>query len=146
MRTRSNRWLWHNLAKYSFWIPGFDSFVWVGNERGDDVDDKQVRNRWRHLPVDRVDKSWERRGVWLLSRKDIIDDRQRGAADDKSSALRIVWEPYIDELLDVVDDIEEREVDDSMINYSRFFKWFCMYCWNKKSEWIGCLYLYKKYA
>jgi hypothetical protein len=28
--------------------------------------------------------------------------------------LRIIWEPYIDELLVVVDDIEERKVDDCM--------------------------------
>jgi hypothetical protein len=30
--------------------------------------------------------------------------------------LRIVWEPYIDELLDVVEEIEDREVDDCMTN------------------------------
>jgi hypothetical protein len=48
----------------------------------------------------------------------MIDDRQRAPIDGKSSALRIVCEPYIDELLEVVDDIEEREVYDCMINSS----------------------------
>ncbi len=118
MSTRSNRWLWHNLAKYCFRNVWSDNFFWINEERDDEVDDKQVRKRWRHVAVDRFDRSWERRKIWLLSKEDIIDDRQRGAADGKSSTLRIVWEPYIDELLDVVDDIEEREVADCMTNYS----------------------------
>lgn len=48
----------------------------------------------------------------------MIDDRQRGAANGKSSALRMVCEPQIDELLEVLDEIEEREVDDCMLGYS----------------------------
>ncbi len=98
--------------KYCFWNVWSDNFFWINVESEDDVDDKHVRNIWRHF-----DGTWERRGVveWLLSIDDIIDDRQRGANDGKSSALSIVCEPYIDELLEVVDDIEEREVDDCMI-------------------------------
>jgi len=49
-----------------------------------------------------------------LSKKATMDDRHRGPANCKSLASRIVREPYVDELLDVVDDIEEREVDDCM--------------------------------
>ncbi len=101
--------------KYCFRNVWSDNFFWINKEREDEVDDKQLRNKWRHLVID---GSWERREriVWLLSREDIIDDRHRGATKGKSSALRIVWEPYIDELLDVVEEIEDREVDDCMTN------------------------------
>jgi hypothetical protein len=82
----------------------------MNEESGDELDDKHVRNKWRHFAVE--------------SREDIIDDRQRGAADGKSSALRIVWEPYIDELLDIVDEIEDSEVDDCMFSVFRNC-WIC---------------------
>ncbi len=108
-----------------------ESFVWMGKASGDEVDDRQVRKRWRHLAIDLfVDGSWDRRRggggggggddggekrVWSLPRKATIDDRHRGAAKCRSFASRIVREPYVDELLDVVEDMDEREVDDCMI-------------------------------
>lgn len=91
--------------KYCWRAAVLDSLVWVGNERGDEVDDKQVRKRCRHLAIDLVDGSWERRRggqggggndrrVSSLSEKvTIIDDRHRGAAECKSFASRMVLEP-----------------------------------------------------
>lgn len=52
--------------------------------------------------------------VSCSSRNAMIDDRQRGAAEGKSFASRIVREPYVDELLEFVDDIDEREIADCM--------------------------------
>ncbi len=113
--------------KYCFRIVELESLVWIGKASGDGVDIRQVRKRWRHLAMDLlVDGSWDRRrgggggggggekSVWSLS-KATIDDRHRGVAKGKSFASRTVREPYVDELLDAVDDIEEREVDDCMI-------------------------------
>ncbi len=43
-----------------------------------------------------------------------MDDRHRGGAKRRSFASRIVREPQVDELLDIVDDNDEREEDDCM--------------------------------
>lgn len=44
-----------------------------------------------------------------------MDERHRGAARCRSLASSIVREPYVEELLDVEDAIDERDVDACMI-------------------------------
>ena len=44
-----------------------------------------------------------------------MDDRHRGAARCRSLASRTVREPYVEELLEVLDEIDERDVDACMI-------------------------------
>lgn len=54
-----------------------------------------------------------------LLTNETIEDRHRGAAVWSSSILRTVREPYVDELLDIDDAIDESDVDVCMINYKR---------------------------